>query len=214
MSEFDQSRPTVSGRGIRVDLLLIADLIEPGSRVLDVGCGDGDLLHFLSRDRNVDARGLELSQSGVNACVSRGLSVVQGDADKDLGDYPVQAFDYVVLSQTLQATHDPRRVLEEMVRIGRHAVVSFQNFGYWRIRWQLLTRGRMPVTPNLPETWYDTTSIHLCTIKDFVLLCHELGLTIERRLALKHHGGVQRFQGTGRWANMFGEQGLFVLSRR
>ncbi|HEX5644349.1 MAG TPA: methionine biosynthesis protein MetW, partial [Erythrobacter sp.] len=129
-------------RSIRIDLQLIADMIEPNSRVLDVGCGDGALLEYLVHFKQVDGRGVEISQAGVNACVARGLSVVQGDADTDLKDYPADAFDHVVLSQTLQATHQPRAVLEHLVRIGRRAIVSFPNFGHWRVRWHLATIGR------------------------------------------------------------------------
>src|SRR3990170_5842726 len=146
--------PRAPGSG-RVDLLVVADMVAPGSRVLDVGCGDGELLRLLEL-RGVDGRGIELSREGVNECVAKGLAVIQGDADTDLGDYPNDAFDYVILSQTLQATRNPRVVLEHMLRIGRRAIVSFPNFGHWRVRLQLLLFGRMPRTPNLPDTWYDT----------------------------------------------------------
>lgn len=155
---------------VRIDLSLIADMVEPGSKVLDVGCGDGALLALLAARRHVDARGIELSREGVAGCVARGLSVIQGDADTDLGDYPDDAFDYVILSQTIQATRAPRRVLENMLRIGRRAIVSFPNFGHWSIRAQLAFKGRMPVTSNLPETWYDTPNIHFCTIRDLSLI--------------------------------------------
>src|SRR5476651_895817 len=141
---------------IRVDLQQIADMVEPRTRALDVGCGDGSLLGYLSTFKHCDARGMELSQAGVNACVANGLSVIQGDADTDLIDYPDDAFDYVILSQTLQATRRPREVLENMLRIGRRAIVSFPNFGHWRIRLQLLLHGQMPVTDNLPDSWYDS----------------------------------------------------------
>src|SRR5690348_17624216 len=130
---------------LRQDLRLIAEMIEPGSRVLDIGCGDGALLGYLARQKSVDGRGIELSQSGVNACVGHGLSVIQGDADRDLEAYPNGAFDFVVLSQTLPATRQPRKVIEALVRIGRRAIVSFPNFGFWRIRLRLLITGRMPV---------------------------------------------------------------------
>src|SRR3954471_2480893 len=164
---------------IRVDLQFIADLIRPGSRVLDIGCGDGALLEYLVNFKQVDGRGIELSQEGVNACVSHGLSVIQGDANTDLATYPSDAFDYVVLSQTLQATLEPARVLAELVRIGRAAIISFPNFGHWRVRWQLLMRGRMPHTTALDHAWYDTPNIHLCTITDFVDLAARLGVAVE-----------------------------------
>src|SRR6202035_5384544 len=157
----------------RVDHLLVAEMIEPRSRVLDVGCGDGELLKLLE-SRGVDGRGIELSREGVNDCVAKGLAVIQGDADIDLADYPDDGFDYVILSQTLQATRHPRRVLEHMLRIGRHAIVSFPNFGHWRIRAQLMFRGAMPITENLAYTWYNTPNIHFCTIRDFVRLVHDM----------------------------------------
>src|SRR5713101_7126209 len=142
--------------GARVDLLLVADMVEQGAKVLDVGCGDGELLRLLGEARGVDGRGIELSREGVNECVAKGLAVIQGDADTDLADYPDDAFDYVILSQTLQATRHPRAVLEHMLRIGRRAIISFPNFGHWRIRLQILLGGRMPRTDNLPDTWWDT----------------------------------------------------------
>lgn len=199
---------------IRVDLQIVADMVDAGTRVLDVGCGDGMLLQHLVRHKNVDGRGMELSQAGVNACVSHGLSVVQGDADKDLRIYPSDAFDYVILSQTLQATRDPKGVLIELVRIGRRAIVSFPNFAYWRVRWQLLTRGRMPVTEALPEAWYDTANIHHCTIRDFALLCEELNIGIERGVSLERGGRARPIRTPpNAWINWTCELGVFLLSR-
>jgi methionine biosynthesis protein MetW len=199
---------------LRRDLRLIADMINPGARVLDIGCGDGALLAYLTRYKGVDGRGMELSQSGVNACVGHGLSVIQGDADRDLEAYPAGAFDVVVLSQTLQATRNPRQVVETLVRIGRRAIVSFPNFGFWRIRVKLLTDGRMPMSPLLPNPWYETPNIHLCTIRDFVALCDEVGIRIERSITLDRLGRPYSLDVHGRLANLLGEQGVFVLSER
>ncbi|MCB9997764.1 MAG: methionine biosynthesis protein MetW [Hyphomicrobiales bacterium] len=198
----------------RVDLLLVADIVDRGARVLDVGCGDGALLQILTRDRDVDGRGIELSQAGVNGCVAKGLSVVQGDADTDLVDYPDDAFDYVILSQTLQATRRPRQVLEHMLRIGRRAIVSFPNFGHWRIRTELMFRGRMPRTEALNYSWYDTPNIHLCTIHDFVHLVDDLGASIDRAVALDRYGAKMRVNAPWWLWNMFGEQAVFLLHRK
>lgn len=197
---------------LRPDLALIAQNVAPGSSVLDVGCGDGALLAYLTRTKQVDGRGMELSQAGVNACVAHGLSVIQGNADTDLKDYPSDAFDYVVLSQTLQATRKPYQVLKQLVRIGRRAVVSFPNFGHWRVRWHLLARGRMPMTESLPDSWYDTPNIHLCTILDFLELAKRHGIVVEKSLAVSH-GGRASTIGSATYANLFGEQGLFLLRR-
>ena len=202
------------GREARKDHLLVAGMVDPGSRVLDVGCGDGALLALLREDRRVDGRGIELSREGVNASLARGLAVIQGDADTDLADYPNDAFDYVILSQTIQATLHPREVLEHMLRIGRRAIVSFPNFGHWRVRWELGVRGRMPVTDNLPHHWYDTPNIHFCTIRDFVGLCRELGASIEQAHALDAGGDPVRFNLPWWVWNLFGQQGVFLLRRR
>src|SRR3989441_8211132 len=174
--------------GARVDFLLVADMVERGAKVLDVGCGDGELLRILAERRDVDGRGIEISREGVNECVAKGLAVIQGDADTDLVDYPDDSFDYVILSQTLQATRHPRRVLEHMLRISRHAVVSFPNFGHWRIRLQVAIGGQMPHTDNLPYAWYETPNIHFCSIKDFRQLCRVSGAKMERAVALNAWG--------------------------
>lgn len=198
---------------LRGDLQIIANMVAPGSRLLDVGCGDGALLDYLIHEKDVDGRGVELSMEGVNACVSHGLSVIQGDADTDLDDYPDGAFDYVVLSQTLQATRAPRDVLVNMLRIGRRAILSFPNFGHWRVRMSLMFEGRMPVTNALPHQWYDSPNIHSCTIKDFLGLCAEMGFTIERSIALSHSGTRRRIRSNVALANLAGEQAVFLLTK-
>ena len=185
---------------------------QRGSKVLDVGCGDGELLQLLE-SRGIDGRGIELSREGVNRCVAKGLAVVQGDADTDLVNYPDDAFDYVILSQTLQATRQPKVVLENLLRIGQRAIVSFPNFGFWKMRLQLLVGGHMPRTENLPATWYDTPNIHFCTIKDFVQLCDEINVKMERAVALDLYGRPLRLNLPWWFWNMFGEQGVFLLSR-
>ncbi|CAN1529860.1 SmtA SAM-dependent methyltransferases [Rhabdaerophilaceae bacterium] len=206
---------SLTGPGsLRADHRLVADMVAPNTRVLDVGCADGTLLAHLAATKNVDARGIEISREGVATCVAKGLAVIQGDADTDLFEYPDDCFDVVILSQTLQATRQPRIVLEQMLRIARSAIVSFPNFGHWSIRAQLLIHGRMPMTRNLPDTWYDTPNIHFCTIRDFVALAGEVRADIVRAEALDASGrpvGV-----TMPWWvwNVFGQQGVFRLARK
>jgi methionine biosynthesis protein MetW len=197
----------------RVDLKTIAGYIRPGARVLDVGCGEGELLELLQTDKQVDGRGVEISQRGVNECVARGLSVVQGDADTDLVFYPDRGFDYVVLSQTLQATRNPKAVLQELLRIGERVIVSIPNFGHWKVRLSLLFKGRMPVTKELPYSWYDTPNIHFCTIRDFVSLCDEVGARVETAAALDEVGQKIGFAMPWWFWNFFGQQAVFVLRR-
>jgi methionine biosynthesis protein MetW len=197
----------------RVDLEVVANLIPPQSRVLDVGSGDGSLLELLQDTKQVDGRGLELSQRGVNECVARGLSVIQGDADTDLEFYPDKGIDFVVLSQTLQATRNPKLVLDELLRIGNRAIVSFPNFGHWRVRLSLFVKGRMPVTSDLPYSWYDTPNIHFCTIRDFIALVEDVGAHIEAAVALNGSGRAFDRHIPLAIRNLFANQAVFVLSR-
>ncbi|MBE1237560.1 methionine biosynthesis protein MetW [Phaeovibrio sulfidiphilus] len=198
---------------IRDDLQLIGSMIPHGARVLDVGCGNGELLAWLAHEKQVDGRGVELSMAGVRAAVARGVAVIQGDADTDLDDYPDDAFDYAILSQTLQATERPREVLGNLVRISRRSIVSFPNFGNWRSRFQLMFRGRMPVGDCMPHEWWQTPNIHLCTTRDFLDLCSTMGIVVEKAIALDARGQACSYSGQGRFANLFGVQSVFVLTR-
>jgi methionine biosynthesis protein MetW len=189
---------------LRPELAAIADMIRPGTRVLDVGCGDGALLDHLVRAKHVDGRGIELSQQNVNACVARGLSVVQGDADTDLAEYPEGVFDAVILSQTIQATEKPAKVLKDMLRIGRRVAVSLPNFGYWKVRASLSLHGRMPRTRTLDYNWYDTPNIHLCTLADFIGLTQEVGAVISEAHTLDSDGRTTRIRPATVTSGFFG----------
>lgn len=198
---------------LRPDLKAIADLIPAGARVLDIGCGTGTLLAHLQSEKKIDVHGMDIDGEKVSATLARGLSAVQGDADRDLKYYPDNAFDYVILGETLQATQHPKDVLNEILRISKKAVVSIPNFGYWKNRAYLSLRGRMPVTSKLSYQWYETPNIHFCTIRDFVFLAEELGCTIEQRLWLGLDGKARPFKGRGCLANLLSPEGLFVLSK-
>ena len=198
----------------RVDHLLIAEMVTQGSRVLDVGCGDGALLQLMADTKNVDGRGIEVTRERVNACVARGLSVIQGDADRDLADYPDDAFDHAILSLTIQATRQPRSVLEQLLRIGRRAIVSFPNFGHWQVRARLLLTGRMPVTENLPEAWYVSPNAHLCTIKDFADLVSLVDAEVESAVAFNTSGQRLPIRHSISLQNLFGEKAVFLMRKR
>ncbi len=198
----------------REDFRAILGLVKPGARVLDIGCGEGALLELLTREKNVDGRGLEISPANVALGLARGLAVVQGDADHDLDDFPTHAFDYAVLSQTLQTVRQPRHVLVELLRIAERAIVSFPNFGHWRVRWSLMAGGRMPMTGALPVAWWETENIHLCTLRDFTQLCQDLDLNIEACAALAEGAPARPIDPLRAVENWRAEQALFMLSRK
>jgi methionine biosynthesis protein MetW len=210
MNAIPKAGPAIA---LRPDLAHIAEMIPPSTRVLDIGCGDGALLEYLVRAKGVDGRGLELSQQNVNQCVARGLSVVQGDADTDLSEYPSGVFDIVILSQTIQTTRRPRFVLEELLRIGKRTIVSFPNFGHWRVRLSLATKGRMPVTKALGHAWHDTPNIHLCTIADFLSLTSEVGAHIEKAWALREGQRTETMTPTAWGPNLFAQGAIFLLAK-
>ncbi|MEM7569070.1 MAG: methionine biosynthesis protein MetW [Pseudomonadota bacterium] len=196
---------------LRDDLASIAERVPEGARVLDVGCGDGTLMAWLEANKGCDARGIELSREGVNQCLDKGLSVVQGDADTDLASYPTDGFDVAILSKTLQATRAPATVVRNLVRIAPRAMVSFPNFGYWRVRLKLLLTGRMPVTDTLPVSWHETPNIHLCTVKDFASLAETLDVDVAE--VFTPGGEGQSGPGALRRFNLLAEEALFDLRR-
>tara|TARA_B100000029_G_C17493509_1_gene929972 strand:- start:169 stop:774 length:606 start_codon:yes stop_codon:yes gene_type:complete len=195
----------------RKDLSLISDLVEKNSKILDVGCGNGELLNLLEKNRNIRGQGLEINQKKVNKCVTKGLSVIQGDADEDLSLYPDKSFDCVILSQTIQATQDPKKILSELIRIGKKVIISIPNFGHWRVRFLLLFKGKMPITKKLDSNWFDTQNIHLCTITDFIDLCIELEIHIIQTVTL-HSKSQKTFNGKPRFfANLVAEEAIFLI---
>jgi len=207
----------MSAAALRPDLAAIAAMIRPGARVLDVGCGDGALLEHL-KAKNVDGRGIEISQANVNACVARGLAVVQGDADTDLVDYPAQVFDVFFFFHDTQTTEKPRAVLDHLLRIGRRVAISLPNFGYWKVRLSLLAGGRMPRTNTLDYFWWATPNIHLCTLADFVDLTRECGATIVEAHALNDNGTTAKMNPASLThgylgPNLFAQGGVFLLKK-
>jgi methionine biosynthesis protein MetW len=206
---------------LRVDQKVIADLVENNSRILDLGCGDGALLDYLIRNKEARGFGVELDHNGVHTCIARGLPVCQGDIDQGLSDHQDNAFDYVILSQTLQATRKPLFVIQEMLRVGKRVIVSFPNFGYWRVRFGVLIEGGMPRTRVLPHRWYNTPNIHMCTIQDFQELCAKYNINIIHQLPLASSGGLpigllqRQFIDRLPWAtsNLFAPMAIFLIER-
>lgn len=196
---------------LRKDLNLIANLIEDDAKIIDIGCGDGELLDFLSKNKNAKIQGLEIDQKKVNKCVAKGLSVIQGDADKDLSLYPEKSFEYVILSQTIQATLEPKKILSELTRIGEKVIVSIPNFGFWKVRLDLLFKGKMPITRKLNSTWFDTDNIHLCTIFDFLELCDQLNLKVKQTVTITSKK-QKKFSGKPSIKeNIFAEEAIFLI---
>tara|TARA_Y100000389_G_scaffold187169_1_gene208316 strand:+ start:423 stop:1019 length:597 start_codon:yes stop_codon:yes gene_type:complete len=171
---------------MKQEFKIIADLVEKNTRVLDVGCGDGTLMEFLNTNKKVDIRGIEISKNKVQKCIEKGLTVIEGDAEKDLSQFPDSSFDYVILSQTLQAFLDPEKVISELLRVGKKAIVTIPNFGYWKVRLHLLLKGSMPITRTLPDQWYNTPNIHMCSIKDFFNFCYDRNINLYKSIALQN----------------------------
>ena len=191
---------------------IIINLLPIQSRVLDVGCSDGTLIEALIKQKNIDARGIELEESKVKQCISKGLSVIQGNAETELGQFPDKAFDFVVLSQTLQAFYQPENVLNELLRIGKKVIISIPNFGYWQIRTSLLFFGKMPVTKSLPDTWYNTPNLHMCSIKDFYQFCDKKKIKIDRIIGINNEKISSIYRINLEMKNLLSEVGIFLIS--
>ena len=198
---------------MKYEFQIITQLINKQSRVLDVGCGDGDLMQYLKENKNVDIRGLEISKNNVRKCISKGLTTIEGDAEKDLIQFPNKSFDYVILSQTLQAFLNPQLVINELLRVGKQAIVTIPNFGYWKIRLHLLLKGTMPVTKTLPNEWYDTPNLHMCTIKDFVEFCKKNEFKLNKSLALNKNKFSNIKVSNLNIKNLTSDLGIFVLEK-
>ena len=192
---------------------LISSLINNNDKVLDIGCGNGELLYFLEKTKNIQGQGIEISHLGVKESVTKGLSVIQGDADEDLVSFTNNTFDVVILSDTLQATHKPKEVLKEMLRIGKKCIICIPNFGYWKYRLQILFYGIMPVTKTLSEPWYSTPNIHLCTIKDFINLCNSLNISIDQAYRNTHNNIKKIEKPDSYFNNLLSTEGIFILTK-
>ena len=198
---------------MKQEFKIISELIENNTRVLDVGCGNGILMKHLKDIKNVDARGLEISKNNVQICISKGLSVIEGNAEKDLQQFPTLSFDYVILSQTLQAFYDPEKVINDLLKVANKAIVTIPNFGYWKVRLHLFIKGTMPVTKHLPNEWYNTPNLHMCTIKDFYNFCKERNINLFKSLAL-HEEKVSTINNKNiNLKNLFSELGIFLIEK-
>jgi methionine biosynthesis protein MetW len=208
-----QNNKNSNSQKIRYDLQVVADIISPNSKVLDIGCGDGELLNFLKNTKNIDARGLEISHTQVSKAIIRGLSVIHGNAENDLSIYPDKSFDYAVLSQTIQATQNPPKILLEMLRIANYAVVSLPNFAHIRNRFDLMFKGQMPVNKTIPYQWYETPNIHFCSILDFEKLCNDLDFNIKKKFFLTSNHCLSGFFGNEFFSNLFAKYGIFLITK-
>ena len=198
---------------MKLEFKIIADLLEENTRILDVGCDDGTLMEFLKKNKNIDIRGIEISKKKVQVCISKGLTVLEGNAEFDLKQFPENSFDYVVLGQTLQAFVNPEIVIKELLRVGKKAIVTIPNFGHWRVRLNLLTKGTMPVTKTLPNDWYNTPNIHMCTIKDFVKFSKTINFKIYKSLALMNKNVSNINNSNLSLKNLFAELGIFLIEK-
>ena len=196
---------------MKKEFKVIADLLPNKTRVLDVGCGDGALMSLLEKNKKIEVRGLEINNDNVQKCINKGLSVIQGNAETELHQFPNKSFDYVVLSQTLQAFYDPNQVIKELLRIGSSVIVSIPNFGYWKVRINLLLFGKMPVTKTLPNTWYDTPNLHMCTIKDLFNFCDEKNINIKKVIGVNGDKTSLINKGNLEIKNLFSKLGIFLI---
>ena len=198
---------------MKQEFKIIADLIEKKTRVLDVGCGDGTLMEFLKNNKEIDIRGIEISKSKIQRCVSKGLTVIEGDAEKDLAQFPDLSFDYVILSQTLQAFLNPEKVIAELLRVGKKAIVTIPNFGYWKVRLHLLIKGTMPITRTLPDEWYNTPNLHMCTIKDFFNFCNNREINLYKSIALQNLKSSNINKSNIAFKNLSAVLGIFLIEK-